>query len=93
MEPKASGRVIGYPQAVLAVAVACALFFAWLAIAPGSDRLNLVVDNTVQSLAGWIGAGACAAVALRASRRRRSTWLLLAASAAAFTLGQAAWNY
>ncbi|CAN5770460.1 hypothetical protein BH20ACT7_BH20ACT7_01910 [soil metagenome] len=93
MEPKASGRVIGYPQAVLAVAVACALFFAWLAIAPGSDRLNLVVDNTVQSLAGWLGAGACAAVALRASRRRRSTWLLLAASAAAFTLGQAAWNY
>ena len=93
VEPNASGRVIGYRQAVLAAAAACLLFFAWLAVAPGSDRLNLVVDNTVQSVAALIGTGACAAVALRGSRRRRSTWVLLAASAAAWGLGQVAWSY
>jgi len=93
VEPNASGRIIGYRQAVLAAAAACLLFFAWLAVAPGSDRLNLVVDNTVQSVAALIGTGACAAVALRGSRRRRSTWVLLAASAAAWGLGQVAWSY
>ncbi|MDQ3709897.1 MAG: hypothetical protein M3387_11460 [Actinomycetota bacterium] len=52
-----------------------------------------MVDNTVQSLTAWIGAGARAAVALRGSQRRRSTWVLLAASAAAWGLGQATWSY
>ncbi len=93
VQRKASGRLIGYPQTVMGVAGACALFLAWLAVTPGSQRLNLVVDNMVLSVAPWIAAGACAAVALRALRRRQSTWALLAASAVCFGLGQVAWSY
>jgi diguanylate cyclase (GGDEF)-like protein/PAS domain S-box-containing protein len=74
-------------------AVFCLFFAAWLFFHWGGRATTQRFDNIGETLAGFIGAAACAAAAFRHRQRTRIAWALIGASALSWGLGQAIWTY
>src|ERR1700704_1476283 len=74
-------------------AVFCLFFAAWLFFHWGGSATTQRFANIGETLAGFIGAAACAAAALGHRQRTRIAWALIGASALSWGLGQAIWTY
>jgi diguanylate cyclase (GGDEF)-like protein len=79
-------------QLALGLAVGASLaFLAFLLARPVSDEAVQLTANLAQLLAPVVAAASCAWAARSGSGRTRRAWALLAASAAAWAVGQATW--
>lgn len=90
-----SRRILGWKEFALAAAVATfatAAFVAVLGFQPGGERLAVGVDDIGEAVAALIAAAACAWTASRSVGRFRRGWALLAASAAAWCIGELVWS-
>jgi two-component system, sensor histidine kinase and response regulator len=88
-------RLEGWKAFVLAAAVATAASagFAIIVGAPlGSPRFVTALDDIGEAVAALIAAAACTRTAIRSDGQFRRGWALLAASAAAWGLGQTVWT-
>src|SRR5688572_15451597 len=80
--------------AVGALVVGTVLYFAYLAIAPGSPSSVTAVNDIGQTVVPLlIAAPALFAAGRRSSGRQRTSWYLLAAASVSWGLGQAVWTW
>jgi len=79
------------------IAIACALalfaaaFIAWMALRIGGDTVATAVDDVGEAVAAGIAAAGCILAGIRSAGRLRRAWILLAASAASWCLGETVW--
>src|ERR1700692_3198904 len=89
------GRTLGWNEFALACAGATAAAIAIVLILGfnlGGDRFAIGVDDIGEALAALIAAAACAWTASRSIGRFRRGWALMAASAAAWSIGEFIWS-
>lgn len=75
-----------------AFALAALAFIAWMAVRPGGNTLATDVDDIGEAIAAGVAAVTCALAGSHSHGRLRRAWLLLAASAASWCLGEVAWS-
>src|SRR6202162_4221209 len=88
-------RLNGWGTFAVAAAVttaACAGFVIVVGFPLGSPRFVTALDDIGEALAALIAAAACTRTAIRSDSQFRRGWALLAASAAAWGLGQIVWT-
>jgi two-component system sensor histidine kinase/response regulator len=78
--------------ALLALASAVT-FFIWTAFRIGGDKSTIAVDDIGEGVASAVAAISLALAARRSSGRLRAAWVLLAAAAASWTIGEAIWSW
>lgn len=74
--------------AVVAVGFGSVLAFRW-----GGESVANATDDIGEGVAAFVAAAACLWAAGRSEGRMKRGWLLMAASAAAWGLGEAVWSY
>jgi diguanylate cyclase len=90
-----STRTFGWNQFALAAAAATAAAIGVVLILGfnlGGDRFAIAVDDIGSAVAALVAAGACAYTAGRSVGRFRRGWWLMAASAAAWCIGELVWS-
>jgi hypothetical protein len=90
-----SQRLRGWNAFALAAGtaiVATVAFMAILGFQPGGEKVAIAVDDIGEALAALAAAGACAWTARRSEGKLRRGWALLAASAAAWGIGEIIWS-
>ena len=75
-----------------AAIMATVAFMAILGFQPGGEKVAIAVDDIGEALAALAAAGACAWTASRSDGKLRRGWALLAASAAAWGIGEIIWS-
>ncbi|MEA2655029.1 MAG: diguanylate cyclase, partial [Chloroflexota bacterium] len=78
--------------AAAAATVVCIAFALVLQFQPGGDNFVTGVDDIGEAVAALLAAAACAWTASRSEGSLRRGWLLMAASAAAWCLGEIVWS-
>ncbi|HEY1456142.1 MAG TPA: diguanylate cyclase [Candidatus Dormibacteraeota bacterium] len=73
-------------------ALAAFAFIGWMYLQAGGATLTTAVDDIGEAVAAGIAAVSCAMAARRTQGRLRLGWVLLAASAASWSLGQFIWS-
>lgn len=68
-------------------------FAVWVTFRFGGITLAERIDDLGGAIAAFLAAVACAAAALRHVGRSRVAWLLIAASALTWSIGEAVWSY
>ncbi|MEP6753055.1 MAG: hypothetical protein ABI959_09940 [Candidatus Dormiibacterota bacterium] len=92
---RAASRTFGWNQFALAAAGATATAIAIMVILGfnlGGDRFAIGVDDIGSGVAALIATAACAYTATRSVGRFRRGWALMAASAAAWSIGEFIWS-
>lgn len=74
-------------------ALLTAAFASWMLLRFGGTALTEAVDDLGEAVAAAVGAAGCAFAAVANRQRSRLAWMLLAASAAAWMVGEAIWSY
>jgi len=90
-----SRRTLGWNEFALACAGATAAAIAIVLVLGfnlGGDRFAIGVDDIGSGVAALIAAAACAYTATRSRGRFRRGWALMAASAAAWSIGEFIWS-
>ncbi|HEY8798944.1 MAG TPA: hypothetical protein VIO85_13895 [Candidatus Dormibacteraeota bacterium] len=90
-----STRTFGWNQFAIAAAAATAAAIGDVLILGfnlGGDRFSIAVDDIGSAVAALAAAGACAYTARRSVGRFRRGWALMAASAAAWCIGELIWS-
>ena len=75
-----------------AFALAAIAFVAWMVLQPGGPALTTAVDDIGEAVAAGVAAVSCGLAGMRAQGRLRRAWILLAASAASWSLGELVWS-
>jgi PAS domain S-box-containing protein len=83
---------VAFAVAAAASAVAVITFVAVIEVPVGGENFVVAFDDIGEAAAAFIAAASCALVAKRAAGRLRRGWGLLAASAAAWGLGEVIWS-
>ncbi|TMD37791.1 MAG: PAS domain S-box protein [Chloroflexi bacterium] len=73
--------------------VASVAFLIWTKYRIGGDKPTIAVDDIGEGVASGIAAISLAWAAARSSGRLRMAWILLAASAASWTIGEVIWSW
>jgi len=90
-----SSRTFGWNEFALAAAAATVAAIGVVLILGfqlGGERFAIAVDDVGSGVAALIAAGACAWTARRSEGRFRRGWALMAASAAAWCIGEFTWS-
>jgi diguanylate cyclase (GGDEF)-like protein/PAS domain S-box-containing protein len=82
------GRFIAFGCAFALAAIA---FVAWMALHLGGSTVTTAVDDIGEAVAAGAAAVSCGLAGLRTQGRLRRAWILLAASAASWCLGEVVW--
>jgi len=75
-----------------AFALAVLGFLVWMDLQIGGSQVTTAVDDIGEAVAAGVAAVSCGIAATRTRRRLRRGWALLAASAAAWCLGEVVWS-
>ena len=75
-----------------AFAVVAIAFVAWMALQIGGLTLTIAVDDIGEAAAAGVAAVSCAFAGMRTQGRLRRAWILLAASAGSWCLGEIVWS-
>jgi len=73
--------------------VASVAFLIWTKYRIGGDKPTIAVDDIGEGVASGLAAISLAWAAARSSGRLRMAWILLAASAASWTIGEVIWSW
>jgi diguanylate cyclase (GGDEF)-like protein/PAS domain S-box-containing protein len=73
------------------LALAAVAFVTWMALQVGGAALTTAVDDIGEAVAAGVAAVSCGLAGWRTVGRLRRAWLLLAASAASWCLGEVVW--
>ena len=75
-----------------AFAAASVVFLVWMWSQAGGETVTIAVDDIGEAVAAGIAAVSCAMAGMRTRGRLRRAWILLAASAASWCLGEVVWS-
>lgn len=75
-----------------AFALAAIVFVTWMKLQVGGATLTTAVDDIGEAAAAGIAAVSCGLAGTRTQGRLRRAWILLAASAASWCLGEVVWS-
>jgi diguanylate cyclase (GGDEF)-like protein/PAS domain S-box-containing protein len=75
-----------------AFAIAAIAFVIWMKLQLGGPTLTTAVDDIGEAVAAGVAAASCGLAGLRAQGRLRRAWILLAASAGSWCLGEVVWS-
>lgn len=92
---RVSSRTFGWSEFAVAAAAATAATIAFMVILGfqlGGERFVTAVDDIGEGVAALIAAAACARTASRSEGLFRRGWALMAASAAAWCIGEFVWS-
>jgi diguanylate cyclase (GGDEF)-like protein/PAS domain S-box-containing protein len=73
-------------------ALAAIAFATWMELQLGGPTLTTAVDDIGEAVAAGVAAISCGLAGMRTQGRLRRAWLLLAASAASWCLGEVVWS-
>jgi len=76
----------------VAFAVAAIAFVIWMSVQVGGATVTTAVDDIGEAAAAGIAAVSCGLAGIRTQGRLRRAWILLAASAASWCLGEVVWS-
>ncbi len=75
-----------------AFALAAIAFVSWMQLQLGGQTLTNAVDDIGEAVAAGVTAVSCGLAGMRTQGRLRRAWMLLAASAASWCLGEVVWS-
>jgi diguanylate cyclase (GGDEF)-like protein/PAS domain S-box-containing protein len=75
-----------------AFALAAIAFVSWMQLQLGGQTLTNAVDDIGEAVAAGVAAVSCGLAGMRTQGRLRRAWMLLAASAASWCLGEVVWS-